>query len=117
MALASDVVIQLGAGDAETASQRRDWQGIVYVPDPGTRPWRMTMQVMQSGVSAPTVSVNGTPLTPTAPPADGSGQWVTAAWTAPAVLLRLGPNEIRVALDSNQPAAPALQIKDIVLIR
>ena len=117
VALASDVVIQLGAGGAEPAPQSRDWQGIVYVPDPGTRPWRMTMQVMQSGVSAPTVSVNGTPLTPTAPPADGNGQWVTATWTAPAVLLRLGPNEIRVALDSNQPAAPALQIKDIVLIR
>ena len=114
--LAADVVIQLG-GDRSTLDEvRREWQGTVYVPDPGARAWTLTMQVAQTGAWDQTVWINGTQLAPASPPSNSSGQWVTAAWTVPGSLVRLGPNEIRVSLDENQPSS-ALQIKDIVLTR
>ena len=115
--LAADMIIQLGGDPSTPDGVRQEWQGTVYVPDPGTRSWTLTMQVAQSGAWDQTVWVNGTQLARVPPPANARGQWVTAAWTVPASLLRLGPNEIRVAIEADQPAAPALQIKDIVLTR
>ena len=114
--LAADVVIQLG-GDLSTPNgARREWQGTVYVPDPGARAWTLTMQVAQTGAWDQTVWVNGTQLAPASSPSNSSAEWAAAAWIVPGALVRLGPNEIRVSLDENQ-AASALQIKDIVLTR
>ena len=74
------------------------------------------MQVAQTGAWNQTVWVNGTQLAPASSPSNSRGQWAAAAWTVPGPLVRLGPNEIRVSLDENQPTS-ALQIKDMVLTR
>lgn len=111
--LAADVVIQLG-GDRSTLDEvRREWQGTVYVPDRRAR-----VDIDDAGCAdrrfRSTMWINGTQLAPASPPSNSSGQWVTAAWTGS--LVRLGPNEIRVSLDENQPSS-ALPVEDIVLTR
>jgi hypothetical protein len=130
--LAPDAVIHLGDSDytepwmplygARNPSTR--WEGLVYVPHPGSEPWKLSLRIMQSNVPANYVWVNGQRLEPDFPPEDFSGSWVSITREVPAGLLRPGPNQVAVTIGRTLPVLQDryfswddLQIKDVVLWR
>jgi polysaccharide biosynthesis protein PslG len=128
--LAPDTVIHLGDGDFSAPwvslfgarNPSTVWQGTVYVPYPGSEPWRLTLRVMQSNVWSNYVWVNGQRLEPTLPPEDFSGSWVSCTWEVPAGWVQPGPNQIAVSIGRSLPllqevgsAWDDLQIKDVVV--
>ncbi len=128
--LAEDAVIHLGDSDLplpwmplyRVRNPSTEWRGTVYVPQPGSGPWLLTLRLMQSNVWVNHVWVNGQRLEPAFPPEDFSGSWVSYSWEVPSDLLRPGANQVAVTVDRTVPllqAAPFswddLQIKDVVL--
>jgi hypothetical protein len=130
--LAPDTVVHLGDsefgppwmplyGDRNPSTT---WDGTVWLGNPGSGEWFLTLRLMQSNVWGNHVWVNGVQLEPAFPPEDFTGAWVS--WTAevPAGLLRPGPNRVRVTISRTLPLVQVnrfawddLQIKDIVLSR
>lgn len=128
--LAPDALVHLGDTDFPppwmplygVRNPSTTWQGTVYLPDPGTATWRLTMRVMQSNVWGNTVSINGTRLAPPLPQEDFSGSWVSYTWTVPAGLLRPGANTIGLTIGLTTPVMQDagwrwddLQVKDMVM--
>ena len=130
--LAEDAVVHLG--DSEFAqpwmplygdrNPSTDWEGTVWVQDPGPGEWHLTLRLMQSNVWGNHVWVNDRRLDPDFPPEDFTGAWVS--WTArvPAGVLHPGANRVRVTISRTLPlvqinrfAWDDLQIKDIALWR
>ena len=130
--LADDTVIHLGDGDFSTPwvplygarNPSAEWQGTVYIADPGTGTWDLTMRLMQSNAPGNFVWINGRRLDPAFPPEDYSNSWVVYSWPVPAEMLQPGPNEIRVTIGEGLPLLQPwpvnwddLQFKDVVLSR
>jgi hypothetical protein len=130
--LAPDMIIHLGDSEFQepwmplsgARNPSTAWQGTVYVPHPGSRPWRLTLRLMQSNVWGNYVWVNGQRLDPAFPPEDFSGSWVSYTWEVPAGRLRPGPNQVAVTIGRSLPllqnagsAWDDLQIRDGVLWR
>jgi hypothetical protein len=128
--LASDAVVHLGDTDFSepwmplygVRSPSTVWTGAAYVIAPHSRPWRLTLRVMQSNVWGNHIWVNGRRLTPQFPVGDFSGSWVSLTWDVPVGVLRAGPNEVRVEIGRTLPLIQAsgfawddLQLKDIRL--
>ncbi len=128
--LAPDALVHLGDTDFPppwmplyaVRNPSTAWQGTVYVHDPGSTPWNLTLRVMQSNVWGNTVAINGTRLTPALPQEDFSGSWVSYTWTVPANLLRPGPNTIGLSIGLTVPVMQDagwrwddVQVKDVVL--
>jgi hypothetical protein len=128
--LAPDTVIHLG--DSEFAqpwmplygdrNPSTEWDGTVWVRDPGSRQWVLTLRLMQSNVWGNRVWVNGQPLDPVFPPEDLTGAWVSWTVRIPAGVLRPGANHVRVTISRTLPlvqinrfAWDDLQLKDVVL--
>jgi hypothetical protein len=130
--LAEDVTIHLG--DAEMPlpwvalhkgiNPSPRWEGVVYVVDPGDKPWQLTLRSMQSNYWSNRVWINDLPLEDPIPLADFTKSWVAHTWTVPAGMLRSGPNKIAVTVAHAVPLIQAhrfaydeIQIKDIELWR
>jgi hypothetical protein len=101
-----------------------EWQGTVYLSEPGSEPWRLSMRLMQSNVWGNAVWVNGLRLEPAMPVGDFTNSWITYAWEVPGGVLHEGPNEVRVTIARTLPllqddrfAWDDLQFKGIVLWR
>jgi polysaccharide biosynthesis protein PslG len=130
--LAADAVIHLGDsefsqpwmplyGDRNPSTA---WEGTVWVGDPGSGAWYLTLRLMQGNVWGNQVWVNGRSLEPAFPPEDFTGAWVSWRARVPAGLLRPGPNQVRVTISRTLPLVQVnrfawddLQIKDVVLAR
>lgn len=128
--LAPDAVIHLG--DTEygrpwrplyrVRNPSREWEGLVYVADPGTAPWTLTVRAMQSNEWGNAVWINGRRLEPTFGREDFGGSWVSQSWTAPAEWLQVGANTVRVTIGHTIPVMQDkgwrwddLQVRDIIL--
>jgi hypothetical protein len=105
-------------------SPSTEWQGTVYVGEPGTGPWNLTLRLMQSNAWGNFVWVNGQRLDPAVPTEDYSNSWVVYTWQVPAGVLQPGPNQVRVTIGQAHPLLQDvpinwddLQFKDIVLWR
>jgi hypothetical protein len=130
--LAQDTLIHLGDsefpppwmplyGDRNPSIQ---WEGAVWVVDPGSDAWHLSLRLMQSNVWGNRVWVNGRPLDPTFPPEDFTGAWVSWKTDVPAGVLRHGANRVRITINRTLPLVQVnrfawddLQFKDIVLRR
>lgn len=130
--LAEDAVIHLGDSEFSqpwmplygNRNPSTVWEGTVWVDDPGTQDWHLTLRVMQSNVWGNYIWVNGYRLEPPFPPEDFSGAWVSQTLTVPPGLLRRGPNQVQLTIGRTLPLVQVdrfawddLQIKDIVLWR
>jgi polysaccharide biosynthesis protein PslG len=130
--LAPDAVVHLGDNRLpapwvplyQDRNPSTSWRGIVYLADPGSQSWRLTLRLMQSNFWSNRVWVNGVPLPDPFPLEDFSKSWVSYTTTIPASLLRPGPNEIRITIGHAVPLIQAkgfgydkIQFKDIVLWR
>jgi hypothetical protein len=128
--LAPDTVIHLGDSEFPppwmplygNRNPSTAWEGTVWVVDPGSRDWHVTLRLMQSNVWGNHVWVNGRLLEPDFPPEDLTGAWVSWTTRVPAGLLRPGANQVRVTISRTLPLVQVnrfawddLQIKDIVL--
>lgn len=130
--LAEDVVVHLG--DSEFPEPWRPlygarnpsstWRGTFYLRAPGSRPWRLTMRVMQSNFWGNHVWINGHRLALPLYPEDFSGSWISYTWEVPAAWLRPGVNEIEVIITRAVPLIQDLhfawddvQFKDAYLWR
>ncbi len=130
--LAKDVVVHLG--DSEFPDPWRPlygarnpspaWRGTFYLRTPGSRPWRLTMRVMQSNFWGNHVWINGHRLSPPLYPEDFSGSWISYTWEVPAEWLRPGVNELEVTIARAVPLIQDLrfawddvQFKDAYLWR
>jgi hypothetical protein len=129
-ALAADAIIHLGHRSYgypwrplyNARNPSTEWQGTVYVPDPGTASWTLTMRIMQSNAWGNFVWLNGRRLDPAFPPEDFSNDWVAHSWPIPTGVLQPGPNQVKVTISEALPLVqnPSfnwddLQVKDIVL--
>jgi hypothetical protein len=130
--LAADAIVHLGHRDysepwAPLYGARKpstQWQGTVYVREPGEHPWQLTLRIMQSNALGSFVWINGQRLEPALPPEDYSNSWVAHTLAVPANLLQPGPNEVRVTAGQALPLLQDwpinwddVQFKDIVLWR
>ena len=128
--LAGDAVIHLGHREYSAPwvplyganSPSTHWQGTVYIKDPGTGSWNLTMRLMQSNAWGNFIWVNGQRLDPAFPLEDYSNSWVAYTWQVPAGVLQAGPNQVKVTVGEALPLlqdSPInwddLQFKDIVL--
>ena len=129
--LAEDVVIHLGDSDFSRPwwplyggrNPSTAWEGTFYIRHPGSRPWRLTMRIMQSNVWDNYVWINGRRLEPP-PPEDYSGSWVSYTWEIAPEMLRPGPNRIAVTIGRTPPLLQTtrfvwddIQIQDVILWR
>lgn len=130
--LAPDVIVHLGDSAMPVPwvplyrglSRSPNWEGTVYVSDPDTGDWHLTMRLMQSNFWSNRIWVNGEPLAAAMPIDDFTKTWIVYSWTVPAGLLHAGPNQIAVTLAHASPliqddrfAYDDLQLKDVVLWR
>ncbi len=130
--MAPDTAIHLGDSDFSrpwiplynARDPSTDWEGVVYVPYPGSTPWRLTLRLMQSNVPDNYVWVNRQRLEPAFPSEDFAGSWVSYTWEVPPGLLQPGANCITVTAGRFPPLVQSsnftwddLQIKDAVLWR
>jgi hypothetical protein len=100
------------------------WRGTVYIKDPGSGSWNLTVRIMQSNAWGNFIWVNGQRLEPAFPTEDYSNSWVAYTWQVPAGVLHAGPNQVQVTVGEALPLlqdSPInwddLQVKDIVLWR
>jgi hypothetical protein len=115
--LAPDVVVRLGDVDTYYPHWARPycrqipcrrWLGQFYVADdPGTTPWRLSMETMQVEEHGNLVLINGQPVDPPAIPLRGepdfASVWTAAELSVPAGVLQQGPNVIEVRLSPRLP--------------
>jgi hypothetical protein len=108
--LAPDVVVRLS--DVDTfyphwarphcnALPCRDWTAHFYIQEPGTRPWQLQMEVMQTEEPGNLVWINGHLLDPPAIPLRGRPDFASV-WTA---------LEMPVAADLLQPGVNTIEIR------
>lgn len=130
--LAQDAPFHLGDSDYSTPWRplfgarhpSTRWEGTFYLRDPGVKPWKLTMVVMQSNVWNNRVWLNGRPLSPPLPTDDFSSTWVSVKWEVPPAWLRPGANQLAITIGQTLPLLQDVrfswddvQVKDIVLYR
>jgi hypothetical protein len=88
----------------------RGWTGQFYVPEPGTIPWQLRMEIMQVEEPGNLVWINGHLLSPAAIPLRGrpdfSSVWTAMEMPVPATYLHAGANTFEIA---SSPRLPVYQ--------